>query len=229
MADKEPPPATKYIQKNSKENFDAAGEFYKYPYFYYKRRQDAFTKEVNGISFRPLGGWEYGYSDDYMCYSSWLIWALTTWGAVSNDKFEGLGILAAAMYLNESKSFRNNFIHDSGERGELAGGASWVHNVMAGYCWYHYYILKKNTLPLKLGSWSELAGDLGAVAQEQLTGVGGVSHEAHYNGGSQGMAIALILDKLRGKRTKGWGEWYKPVVALGILYFADYAKKQEYK
>ena len=70
---------------------------------------------------------------------------------------------------------------------------------------------------------------MGAVAEEQLSGKELYSHEAHYKGGSQGMAIALILDKLRGKRTKGWGEWYKPVVALGILYFASYAKKENRK
>jgi hypothetical protein len=195
---------------------DAEGTLFEYPWLYFRRRRD--FGEPKGWVLRPLGGWNYGYDEDYMCYASWTIWALTTWGAVSNDYLEGLGLLAGAMYLNEQRLARDLLVSR-----KIGPGASWVHNVMAGYCWYHYYILQKKSIPLRAGSWAELTGNLGAVVEEFGVGTR-YSHEAHYKGACEGMTVAWVLDMLRGKRQKGWGEWWKPAVAIGILVAADYSK-----
>ena len=207
---------------------DTEGKLYDYPWLYF-RRIEVMLGEPNGWILRPLGGWNYGYREDYQVYSSWTIWALTMWGAISHDYIEGIGLLAGAMYLNEHEWARSALIHNEDGVTVLGSGASWVHNVMAGYCWYHYYIKGKNSIPLRLGSWAELAGNLGAVIQETIQGVRLYSHEAHYKGAAEGMTVAWALDMLRGKRGGGWGEWWKPFAAIGILIAADYTGSSEIK
>ena len=116
-------PPTGILKVTSKAYDDPEGIQFNYPYFYFRKRQN-FEGENEGWSFRPLGGMEYGYHQDYQCYTSWLIWALTTWGAVSHDKLEGLSLLAVSMYLNEQKSFRDTFVHvESEAESEAESGA----------------------------------------------------------------------------------------------------------
>ena len=205
---------------------DVEGILFNYPWLYFERVQELGT--TTGWVLRPLGGWNYGYDEDYMCYSSWLIWALTTWGAVSNDYLEGLGLLAGAMYLNEQKWARETLIHSEMEVKTLGSGASWVHNVMAGYCWYHYYGKGKNSIPLRAASWAEIAGDLGAIVEETAMGTL-YSHEAHYKGSMEGFAVAWALDILKGGRLKLSGQWWKPAAVVGMLIAANYITLGEIK
>ena len=54
----------------------------------------------------------------------------------------------------------------------MGTGASWIHNVQAGYCWY-----RRNVI------W--------AIAQEKMVGHKIYSHKAHREAASIGFAIAL--------------------------------------
>ena len=101
------------------------------------------------MEFRPFGGWDYGYDKEYQVAASWTIWALVTWGTLSIDKLEGAAVLAGSLAYTEQVTAK-------GPR-RWGNGASWVHNVQAGYCWYHYFIKGRRDLAVALGSWAEMA------------------------------------------------------------------------
>ena len=163
--------------------------------------------------WKPFGAHDYGYDEKYMTVSSWTIWAAVTWGSFSIDPYEAAAILAASIYKSE---------RDAKKPDEMifGTGASWVHNVQAGYCWYHYFFKGRNEWPVFLGAWAEMAGDMGAVVQEKMEGHPMYSHKAHREGAAIGFATALILDKLRPKPGKKTSMLWKalPLLAIGYLF-----------
>ena len=131
---------------------------------------------------KPFGFADYGYPELYMTASSFTIWALVTWGSISVNPLQAMVVLVGALVYNEYKP-------------KAGYGASWVHNVQAGYCWYHHFIKGKTQLPLVLGSWAEITGDMGAIAEEMYQNKSLYSHKAHYQGATVGFITAMLLDR----------------------------------
>jgi hypothetical protein len=201
---------------------DTRGNDFNWPYLYFKRivDYDDFDDPVDGAMFRPLGGQDYGYEKDYQVVSSWFIWLLTTWGSISVDPLEGIGILALSMIAQENDTFKKYFITDA-----MGTGASWVHNVQAGYCWYHYFIKKHKGLGLMLGTYAELVANLGAVGQEIVEGKPLYSHEAHVKGLVMGMVVARLLDAVRGKNKKFSAKGLTiPTAAVLVMMLKQFTK-----
>jgi hypothetical protein len=163
--------------------------------------------------WKPFGAHDYGYDELYQTVSSFTIWAAVTWGSFTIDPYEAAAILASAIYYSERKAKKP-------EAMVWGTGASWIHNVQAGYCWYHYYFKGRNEWPVFLGTWAEMAGDMGAVAQEKWAGHRMYSHKAHREGLSIGFGTALLLDKLRPKPGKKTSVLWKaiPLLAVGLLF-----------
>lgn len=171
-----------------------------------------------GIVWKPFDGWNYGYPEDYMTYSSWLIWALVTCGSISINPVEAGLVLAGSLFVQENPELHKLLI--SKER--IGSGASYVHNVQAGYCWYHYFLKNKRSWPVFLGTWSEIAGDLGAVGEEILRGEHVYGHQVHYNGALQGMALAFMFDRIQGNKSLKYHKlWLMPFLTLGTLFGWD--------
>ena len=163
--------------------------------------------------WKPFGAADYGYDELYQTLSSFTIWAAVTWGSFSIDPYEAAAILAASIFKTERDARNPELMHHG-------TGASWVHNVQAGYCWYHYFYKGRNTWPVFLGSWAEVLGDMGAVAQEKMEGHRLYSHKAHREGAAIGFVAALLLDQLRPKPAKKTSMLWKaiPVLLVGYLY-----------
>ena len=143
--------------------------------------------------WKPFGAGDYGYNAAYKTLTSWSIWAAVTWGSFDVNPWHAAAILASALYYNEQYIARN--IEPGGWRGT---GASWVHNIQAGYCWYHYFVKKNKGWPVFAGTWMEIAGDGGAVIEEYVLQTGSrYAHRIHAQGAFIGFMTALLLDRMR--------------------------------
>ena len=205
---------------------DNWGEHQDYGWFYFqKRKNEGGFAHGDGWIFRPLGGWDYGYPKQRECLTSWAIWALVTLGSFSVDSYEAAGILGASMYAQDQREWMEDYLVQDKN---WATGASWVHNIQAGYCWYHHFLKGNKSFPLFLGSWAELAGDLAAVGLELYDSKEFLySHKAHWKGASTGMAVAYVLDMLRRKksaRAHRW--WYVPFIAITAMFGMDMKEKK---
>jgi hypothetical protein len=160
--------------------------------------------------WKPFGFGDYGYPEFYMTASSFTIWALVTWGSVSVNPLQAILVLVGALLYNEYYLVPMY---------EGAYGASWVHNVQAGYCWYHHFIKGKTQLPLVLGSWAEIAGDLGAIAQEMYQKKGVMyNHKIHMHGATVGFIAAMLLDRFNfSAKPTLWKSI--PFFVVGALFF----------
>jgi hypothetical protein len=206
---------------------DAWGEKQDYGWFSFEKRKDeGGHHHGDGWMFRPLGGWDYGYPNAWECFVSWTIWALVTWGSFSVDPYEAAGLLGATMYAQEQREWVEDYL--VGDKG-MGGGASWVHNVQAGYCWYHHFVKGNKSFPLLLGSWAEVSADLAAVGVELYDReTYNYSHKAHWMGASEGMAVAYVLDLLRRKksaRKHRW--WYVPFITITAMFGMDQTKESQ--
>jgi len=170
----------------------------------------------DGLQAEIFGGWDYGYDETYQVVSSWLTWALVTWGSFSIDIIEAGLILGVAFFMQE---------HDvPGLEKEDQNGASWIHNVQAGYCWYHYFVKGRRDWPVFLGTWSEVAGDLGAIAEELSENRMLYSHKAHYFGAAEGMSLAFLFDMFRPKKQfkkRGWLMFVVPFAVMVAMFLKD--------
>ena len=142
---------------------------------------------VEEYGWKPFGVADYGYSTLRNTTASWTVWAAVTWGSFDVNPWHASGILAAAVFYMEQ--YR--------ARGVNATGASWVHNVQAGYCWYHYFVKKNKGWPVFLGTWAEIFADSSAVVEEYVVKTGAnYGHRAHAEGAFIGFMTALLLDRL---------------------------------
>jgi hypothetical protein len=151
------------------------------------RRSLAHGKDIPAEKWgwKPFGFADYGYQKFYQTGSSFTIWALVTLGSISVNPVHAILVLVGALVINEFSIQR----HDG-------TGASWVHNVQAGYCWYHHFIKGKTQLPLVLGSWAEIIGDLGAIVEEMYQKKGIMyNHKVHMTGAIEGFITAMLLDR----------------------------------
>ena len=165
--------------------------------------------------WKPFHYGDYGYQNFYQTASSFTIWALVTWGSFSVNPLQAILVLVGALVYNEYRV-------RTGPLG-WGTGASWVHNVQAGYCWYHHFIKGKTQLPLVLGSWAEITGDLGAVVEEIYQKKSMYSHKAHYQGGIVGFIAAMLLDRFNfSAKPTLWKTI--PFLVIGILIYRDSSK-----
>jgi hypothetical protein len=174
-------------------------------------------KPAETYGWKPFGNMDYGYGEAYQTYSSFTIWALVTWGSFSVSPIQ------AALVLGGSVAYAE---YNAGP--QIGTGASWIHNVQAGFCWYHYFIKGQKQLPLALGSWAEIAGDLGAVAEEWIKDKGKIySHIAHYEGASIGIVIAMLLDRFNfSSKPTLWKA--VPFAAIALMYYRSDPKRKSW-
>ena len=137
--------------------------------------QDA---EMEKLAFRPFGGFNYSYPKKWMRTSSFTIWALVTLGSLAVDWREALAVLGGSLWAQETIK---NYPHTA--------GASWVHNVQAGYCFYHYWMHNNRKLFVELAVAAEGAGDLTAYF-----GPEDFDDWAHIEGLGEGLIAGFILD-----------------------------------
>ena len=185
---------------------------------FHRRLAHGYDTPAEAFGWKPFGFVDYGYDHAYMTISSFIIWALVTWGSISVDTLEGIAVLAGSLLWSEYNT-RKYFKKGLG----WGTGASWVHNVQAGYCWYHYFVKGQRQLPLFLGSWAEMAGDLGAVGEELLRGQKMYSHKAHYEGATIGMTVAFLLDMIHPKKGKKRSFLWKviPIATIALLFYQN--------
>ena len=137
--------------------------------------QDA---NVEKLAFRPFGGYNYSYTEKWMRTSSFTIWALVTLGSLAVDWREALAVLGGSLWAQET--IKNS---------QYQMGASWVHNVQAGYCLYHYWRHNNRKLLVELAVAAEGAGDLTAYFGPENFDDG-----AHVEGLGEGLIAGFILD-----------------------------------
>ena len=187
------------------------------------RRRLAHGKETpkEKYGWKPFGCMDYGYDEKYQTVFSWIIWALVTWGSISVNPIEAAAVLGGAVAYSEYDCRKKDL------EGEFkwGTGASWVHNVQAGYCWYHHFIKGQKQLPLMLGSWAEILGDMGAIVQEKMAGQPMYSHKAHYEGASIGLGVAALFDKLNFS-TKPTLWKAIPLLVIGTMIFQNSRNKK---
>ena len=192
-----------------------------------RRLAHGYDTPAEAFGWKPFGFVDYGYDHAYMTISSFIIWAAVTWGSISVDTLEGIAVLAGSLLWSE---YNTRKYFTAGGLG-WGTGASWVHNVQAGYCWYHYFVKGQRQLPLFLGSWAEMAGDLGAVGEELLRGQKMYSHKAHYEGATIGMTVAFLLDMIHPKKGKKRSFLWKviPFATIALLFYQNAEREREEK
>ena len=158
------------------------------------------------MEFKPFSDKDYGYNEMRHVVGSWAIWALVTYSSVKINTLDGLGVLAASLVINEKEWGLPDV--------KQGNGASYAHNIQAGFCWYHYFL--KNNPDGFWGSWAELAGDSYAILGEEGLQF---NHTAHFRGASIGMGIGFALDMLRGLRVPTLGRWtLVPAAIIAFMY-----------
>jgi len=188
---------------------------------YYNYAEDGSLQKSGGMKIKLFGLWDYGYQTTEEIIGSLVTWFFVSWGSFSISKIESILILAIALYIQEMKPapyYQN--------------GSSWVHNVQAGYCWYHYFIRGRRNWPVFLGSMSELLSDFGAIAGELNQGEFLYSHKAHWRGASEGMIAAFLFDMFRPKKTgKKHGVFLRtiPFIAILVMVFRSYVTRTTQK
>ena len=170
--------------------------------------------------WKPFGAMDYGYGEQYQSVSSWIIWALVTWGSFEINPLEAAALLGGSVLWSE-KGARTP------EAMRWGTGASWVHNVQAGYCWYHYFVKGRRGWGVFLGSMAETAGNLGAVLQEYIEDSSLYSHKAHYEGASIGIAAAFLMDMVSRKKVGRRNHWLFMMIPFAIIAVLYYAEKQK--
>ena len=150
-------------------------------------RQD-YKDHIKGkkIEFKPFGGWNYSYPEEWMRNSSFLIWALVTLGSLAVDWREAAIILGGSLWAQET--IKND--------GQWSSGASWVHNVQAGYCIYHWLYRGNKKFLVWLGSVAEISGDI--VAASEVWGE--FADDAHVEGLIEGFAAGFVFDAMFKKK-----------------------------
>lgn len=164
--------------------------------------------------WRPFDGWNYGYGDLRDNTLSWSIWALVTLGSFQVDWREAAIILGASTYFQEKwgvnqlftdPSYRAlspeekakwNALYSKPENKYHGGGSSWIHNIQAGYCFYHWFFRNNKKLFVRLGVLSEAIGDTVSVSGI----MGKYDDRAHGEGLAIGIASAFILDNVFSKK-----------------------------
>ena len=155
------------------------------------RRRLGSDEDERRLAFKPFGGWNYSYSEDYQRNCSFIIWAAVTAGSLAVDWREAALVLGGSLWAQETIRAVDSW----------GNGASWVHNVQAGYLLYHVYFRNNRRLLPLLGVLAEAAGDVGAVLQEYvLQHAVNYSHYAHAEGLAVGLAAGWLLDRFIKKK-----------------------------
>ena len=154
---------------------------------------DEYMAEVKRLEFKPFGGWNYSYDHAYMRNISFSIWALVTAGSLAVDWREAAFVLSAALYGQET--WKND---------SWGSGASWVHNIQAGYCFYHYWGRNNPRFLVEAAALTEIIADVMCAVQEWdedlEEGEAIYSHYAHIEGFTIGIMAGFMLDKLFTKK-----------------------------
>ena len=144
----------------------------------HEQERAKYRAEVEKLAFRPFGGYNYSYPHKWMRDASFTVWALVTLGSLAVDWREALAVLGGSLWAQETIK---NYPHTM--------GASWVHNVQAGYCLYHYYMHNNRKLLVELAVAAEGAGDLTAYF-----GPVDFADATHVEGLGEGLIAGFILD-----------------------------------
>ena len=138
-------------------------------------------EKLDRLAFRPFGDHNYSYPEEWMMASSWSVWAAVTLGSLQIDWREAAAVLGGSLWAQETIKYDKNI-----------NGASWVHNVQAGYCAYHYFVKNNTKTFVWFATRFEIGADLVAVS-----GITGKFYDyAHAEGFAIGLLTAFILDKI---------------------------------
>ena len=143
---------------------------------------------VDKIKFRPFGGWNYSYGEDWERTASFSIWVAVTVGSLAVDWREAAIVLGGALWAQETIQMKT--------RGQRSMGASWVHNVQAGYLFYHMFIKGNKRWLVWLPGLYEGAADL--VSWSQIWGE--YADDAHGEGLVVGLISGYLLDQMFSKK-----------------------------
>ena len=149
--------------------------------------EEDYLKAVEKNAFRPFDGWNYGYENRWENIASFTVWGLVTVGSLAVDWREALIVLGGSLWAQEKGNplTRKKVEED----GTMGGGASWVHNIQAGYCLYHYWEKKPAKILVELAVAAEGAADAQAYY------MGGYADDVHFEGLLEGVVAAWVLDK----------------------------------
>ena len=147
------------------------------------------AQRAKRLEFKPFGGWNYSYEETYQRNISFSIWAAVTAGSLAIDWREALLVLGLALWGQEA--WRND---------KWGSGASWVHNIQAGYCAYHYFVKNNTRALVTVATLGEIYADIFCKVEELDSGVPMYSHYAHIEGFTLGMASGFVLDQINHKK-----------------------------
>ena len=138
------------------------------------------------MSFKPFGGWEYGYPDYPTIDNNLghLMWALQTAGTLGVDWREALLVLGVGLGLQETGFLSPPEI--------LSQGSSFVWNIQLGYLLIRMFRRFNGKLPLwvKLVVGLGVAGDIWGYFRTDVK----INNVAHGKGLAVGVAAALLFD-----------------------------------
>ena len=106
----------------------------------------SFQEQLRKLEFKPFGGYNYSYSNTFDRNASFIIWTFVTAGSYAVDWREASIVLGLSLWAQETI-----------KKKEYSSGASWVHNVQAGYCLYHYWAKNNKKMLVFLGVLAEAA------------------------------------------------------------------------
>ena len=145
-----------------------------------------YKARIEKHAWRPFGNYNYGYEERWENIASWTVWGAVTVGSLAVDWREALIVLGGSLWANEKG---HPLVKPSNEYHLRSSGASWVHNIQAGYCLYHYWEKKPAKIFVELAVAAEGAADATAVY------MGGYADNVHFEGLLEGVVAAWVLDK----------------------------------
>jgi len=147
-----------------------------------------FDPKVKEIAFRPFGGYNYSYDEAWMRDASFSIWAFVTLGSIGVDWREAGIVLGGSLWAQETVKKDGWALW--GKEGAHAMGASWVHNVQAGYLFYHMIFRRNKRWLVWLAALYEAGADI--VCFTEIWGK--FSNQAHAEGLLFGLMSGFLLD-----------------------------------
>jgi len=167
---------------------DEAGGFETYEKWY-----EAIAKEFpqfTKIEFRPFNGWNYSYTESWERDASFSIWAFVTLGSLGVDWREAAIVLGGSMWAQETVKKNGWNAFKKSEKVWNTMGASWVHNVQAGYLFYHMIFRRNKRWLVWLAALYEGAAD--AICFSEIWGK--YDNYAHGEGLAFGLMSGFLLD-----------------------------------
>ena len=147
-----------------------------------------YLPNLKKIAFRPFDGYNYSYDEAWMRDSSFSIWVFVTIASIGVDWREAAIVLGGSLWAQET--VKKNGWALWGKKGAHSMGASWVHNVQAGYLFYHMIFRRNKRWLVWLAALYEGGADLVCLSVV----FGKFGNQAHAEGLLFGLMSGFLLD-----------------------------------